>query len=121
MHSDIGWWGAEASAPKGLGSATNQLAAFPSMHAGWALWVGLAVAAATRSAMARTLGFAYAAITSLVVIGTANHWVFDVLAGCAIVAIVWFACFRPKHERPSRSPKSLLHNEIRPIPTSVDG
>lgn len=120
VHSDIGWWGAEASAPKGLGSATNQLAAFPSMHAGWALWVGLAVAAATRSALARTLGFAYAAITSLVVIGTANHWTFDVLAGCAIVAIVWFACFRPKHKHRIRLPKSLPRNAVQPLQVSME-
>jgi len=28
---------------------TNQLAAFPSLHAGWALWVALAITAATAS------------------------------------------------------------------------
>ncbi len=43
VHSAAGWWGGEASAPQGLGWLTNQLAAFPSMHAGWALWVALAV------------------------------------------------------------------------------
>lgn len=90
LHADVGWWGAEASAPKGLGSTTNQLAAFPSMHAGWALWVALAVAAATRSWLVRTLGFAYAATTALVVVGTANHWVLDVISGGAIVMLAWF-------------------------------
>ncbi len=39
LSSAHGWWGGEASAPRGLGGYTNQLAAFPSMHAGWALWV----------------------------------------------------------------------------------
>jgi hypothetical protein len=32
-----------------LVASTNQLAAFPSMHAGWALWVALAITAATAS------------------------------------------------------------------------
>ncbi|WP_446664672.1 phosphatase PAP2 family protein [Flexivirga sp. B27] len=91
LHADVGWWGSEASAPKGMGGATNQLAAFPSMHAGWALWVAIAVAAATGSWLARTLGFAYAATTSLVVIGTANHWALDVIVGGAVVVLAWLA------------------------------
>jgi hypothetical protein len=33
-----GWWGGSASAPTGVGDATNQYAAMPSMHFGWALW-----------------------------------------------------------------------------------
>ena len=37
----------DASAPRGLGGFTNQLAAFPSLHAGWALWVALAIRSAT--------------------------------------------------------------------------
>src|SRR5947209_3039422 len=41
LHSDIGWWSTDASAPKGMGQLTNELAAFPSLHAGWALWVAL--------------------------------------------------------------------------------
>ncbi len=45
MHAGSGWWGEAASAPQGMGWMTNQLAAFPSMHAGWALWVALAVMA----------------------------------------------------------------------------
>ena len=34
----FGWWDNHASIPRGLGGATNQLAAMPSMHVGWALW-----------------------------------------------------------------------------------
>ena len=41
LTSGDGWWGGDASAPKGLGGMTNQLAAFPSLHAGWALWVAM--------------------------------------------------------------------------------
>ena len=38
-----GWWTDHASAPAGLGHLTNELAAMPSLHVGWAVWVGLAV------------------------------------------------------------------------------
>lgn len=89
LHAGDGWWGSDASAPRGLGGYTNQLAAFPSLHAGWSLWVALAITSATYSKVARGLGWAYAATTALVVVGTANHWVVDVLVGWAVVAVAW--------------------------------
>jgi hypothetical protein len=91
LHSGSGWWGADASAPKGLGGLTNELAAFPSMHAGWALWVALAIWSATTSRTARALGLLYALGTGIVVVATANHWVADVVIGQAIVLIAWYA------------------------------
>ncbi|MGY2875850.1 hypothetical protein ACVW00_003040 [Marmoricola sp. URHA0025 HA25] len=39
--ADAGWWGNAASAPRGLGDATNQFAAMPSLHFGWSLWCGI--------------------------------------------------------------------------------
>lgn len=89
QHADRGWWGEAASAPQGLGWMTNQLAAFPSMHAGWALWVALVVTAATTSRVLRTAGWAHAFVTFIVVVGTGNHWVLDVAAGWAVVFLVW--------------------------------
>jgi hypothetical protein len=68
---------------------TNQLAAFPSLHAGWSLWVALAVWSATYDVRARALAWAYAVITALVVIGTANHWVVDVLVGWLVAGVGW--------------------------------
>ena len=89
LHAHDGWWGGDASAPKGLGGYTNELAAFPSLHAGWSLWVALAVRSATHNRTARILGFAYAGITALVVVGTANHWVVDVLVGWLLTGVAW--------------------------------
>jgi hypothetical protein len=87
LHADAGWWGSEASAPKGLGGLTNQLAAFPSLHAGWALWVALVVRRTTRNYWAQGAAWMHAFITATVVIGTGNHWVIDVVAGWAIVIV----------------------------------
>src|SRR5215213_7482156 len=39
--ASAGWWGGAASAPRGLGDATNQFAAMPSLHFGWSLWCGI--------------------------------------------------------------------------------
>lgn len=89
LHAAQGWWGEAASAPQGLGWMTNQLAAFPSMHAGWALWVALAISAATANRVLRAAGWAHAVITVVVVVGTGNHWLLDVVAGWAVVFLVW--------------------------------
>jgi membrane-associated phospholipid phosphatase len=75
------------SAPRtGLAALTNQLAAFPSMHAGWALWSAIAIWAMTRSLWLRVASAAYAVITAFVVVITANHWIIDVAAGWLIIA-----------------------------------
>lgn len=89
VHADSGWWGEAASAPQGMGWMTNQLAAFPSMHAGWALWVALVVTAATTNRTVRAAGWAHAVLTALVVVGTGNHWLLDVLVGWGIVFLAW--------------------------------
>lgn len=90
-----GWWGGDASAPQGLGELTNELAALPSMHAGWALWVALAVWAWTPNRLWRGLAAAHALVTGVVVIGTGNHWVYDILAGWLVVAVAWALASRP--------------------------
>ena len=97
MHAADGWWSTDASAPKGMGGLTNELAAFPSLHAGWALWVALVVRRTTRNYWARGLAWLHMAITAIVVIGTGNHWILDVAAGWALVIVAmwlvdpWFA------------------------------
>jgi hypothetical protein len=90
LNSADGWWGSEASAPRGLGGFTNQLAAFPSLHAGWALWVALAIRSATTSRAWRAFGWTHAAITAVVVVGTGNHWVLDAVVGWLVVVAAWF-------------------------------
>jgi hypothetical protein len=86
LHSAQGWWGGDASAPRGLGGLTNQVAAMPSLHAGWALWVALVLYRHARPPW-RLLGWAHAGVTAVVVVGTGNHWVLDVLAGWFVVLL----------------------------------
>lgn len=106
LHQDQGWWSGAASAPKGLGHLTNQLAAFPSLHAGWSLWVAIYITRATRNRLLRTLGWLHALITAVVVVGTGNHWVLDVLVGWLVViagAASVAAFTAPPKQRPSTS------------------
>jgi hypothetical protein len=89
LHSAAGWWGGEASAPRGLGGLTNQLAAFPSLHAGWALWVALVVRRHVRNPAVRALAWFYAAGTTVVIVGTGNHWLLDAVVGWLVVLVGW--------------------------------
>jgi hypothetical protein len=82
-----GWWSDHASAPVGLGGLTNEFAAMPSLHVGWAVWVAWAVASRT-GWWGRTLAIGYAVGTTVVVIGTGNHWLLDAVAGAVLM---WFA------------------------------
>jgi hypothetical protein len=86
-----GWWSGNGSVPRGLGSAANELAAMPSMHVGWALWVAISVVVATRGRW-RHLAWLYPLTTAAVVVATANHWLLDAVAGAAIVAMAFVAC-----------------------------
>jgi hypothetical protein len=96
-----GWWGGDASAPKGLGALTNQLAAMPSLHVGWAVWVAWVVAGLSTHRWVRVLAVAYPVVTTLVVVGTANHYLLDAVAG-AVVVVVAFRLARWLSRRPAR-------------------
>lgn len=85
QYSSYGWWGSEASAPRGLGGMTNQYAAMPSLHVGWALWCGVMLWRHGRTPLMKTLAVAYPLLTTLVVMGTANHYFLDAVAGVAVM------------------------------------
>jgi hypothetical protein len=76
----------DAGDPHGVTGAANLYAALPSLHVCWAAWCAVAVVTATRSRW-RHLAWLYPAATTLVVLATANHFVFDVAGGLAITAL----------------------------------
>ncbi|WP_037772140.1 inositol phosphorylceramide synthase [Streptomyces sclerotialus] len=84
-YAPYGWWGGEASAPRGLGGLTNQYAAMPSLHVGWALWCGVALWLYGGSRLTKAAGLAYPLLITVVVLGTANHYFLDTVAGCAVM------------------------------------
>ncbi|GAA3770654.1 phosphatase PAP2 family protein [Streptomyces phyllanthi] len=86
-YSSYGWWGGEASAPRGLGGMTNQYAAMPSLHVGWALWCGVMLWRYGGTRAARVAAVAYPLITTIVVMGTANHYFLDAVAGAAVMGV----------------------------------
>ncbi|MEW2547213.1 phosphatase PAP2 family protein [Streptomyces sp. NPDC047002] len=86
-YSSYGWWGGQASAPRGLGGITNQYAAMPSLHVGWALWCGAVLWRHAKTPAVRWLGAAYPVVITLVVVGTANHYLLDAVAGVFVMAV----------------------------------
>lgn len=86
-YSAYGWWGGEASAPSALSGVTNQFAAMPSLHVGWALWCGVLLWRYGRSRATRAAGIAYPLITTVVVLGTANHYLLDAVAGALVLGV----------------------------------
>ncbi|GAA1355135.1 phosphatase PAP2 family protein [Streptomyces beijiangensis] len=87
QFSSYGWWGSEASAPRGMGGMTNQFAAMPSLHVGWALWCGVMLWRYGRKPLARVVAVLYPLTITFVVMGTANHYFFDALAGAAVMGV----------------------------------
>ena len=82
-YANFGWWSGHASAPAGLGGLTNELAAMPSLHVGWAVWVAWAIWRNSDS-RARLLVPLYPLGTALVVVCTGNHWVLDAIVGLLV-------------------------------------
>lgn len=85
--SDWGWWNSHGSVPRGLGQLSNQFAAMPSLHVGWALWCGVLIATFARRTWVRMLGALYPVTTTLVVLATGNHYLLDAFAGVACMAL----------------------------------
>jgi hypothetical protein len=82
--SGLGWWGDAASAPRGMEALSNQYAAMPSLHVGWAVWVALVLHRHAGSALVRRWAWTYPAVMGLVVVSTANHYTLDAVAGAAV-------------------------------------
>lgn len=73
---------------------SNPVAAVPSLHAGWALAVGVGLRLYARNAVLRVLGLVYPAAVLLTIVVTGNHFIFDAVAG-ALVMAVGFAATAP--------------------------
>jgi membrane-associated phospholipid phosphatase len=65
----------------------NELAAVPSLHVGFAVAVGLALARVVEPRWAKGLALLWGPLVSLSVVATGNHYLFDIGAGLAVTAL----------------------------------
>ncbi|MFI1397666.1 phosphatase PAP2 family protein [Streptomyces sp. NPDC020681] len=112
QYSSYGWWGGEASAPRGMGGMTNQYAAMPSLHVGWALWCGVMLWRHGRTPLMKVIAVAYPLLTTIVVMGTANHYFLDAVAGVAVMAAGALLT------RPALRLADRLRTRIPPLPSA---
>jgi hypothetical protein len=91
-----------------LGELYNPIAAVPSLHFGYALVVGAAVAWLARRRAVRLLGALYPLAMLIVIVATGNHFWFDAAAGAVVAAIGWVLASRIVSEpRVTRQPRLL--------------
>ncbi|MEV5430477.1 phosphatase PAP2 family protein [Streptomyces sp. NPDC052701] len=103
-------YGPSVYGPPETDQLSNQFAAMPSLHFGWALMVAVGLAAAVRGRW-RWLWPLHPLLTLLVIVGTANHYWLDAIAATALLGLA-LAAFRLPHRttpaarraRPGRRP-----------------
>jgi diacylglycerol O-acyltransferase len=76
----VGSWGSP------LVEHANQLAAMPSLHVGWALWVSAVLARLSGGWGTQLFSAAHVALTTWVVVATANHYLLDAVGAVVLVA-----------------------------------
>ncbi|MFE7444860.1 phosphatase PAP2 family protein [Streptomyces chartreusis] len=96
---------------------SNQFAAMPSLHFGWALMVAIGLIVATRSRW-RGLWLLHPLLTLLVIVGTANHYWLDAIVATVMLGIA-LAVIRPRASS-GGSPVSL-HSPKRTATTAGRG
>ena len=77
--------GIDIGAP-GSAGLSDPVAAVPSLHAGWALGVGVGLVVYAQPLAVRAVGVLYPAAVVVTIIVTGNHFVFDALAGMLVIA-----------------------------------
>jgi hypothetical protein len=80
----------------------NQLAAMPSLHIGWALWVSLVLAAISGARWLQVFSALHVLVTWLVIMATANHFLLDAVGGALLVWLT-LAVMSVLRDRPGRS------------------
>ncbi|MCA1712357.1 MAG: phosphatase PAP2 family protein [Actinobacteria bacterium] len=93
---------------EGTETVTNQYAAMPSLHAAWAIFVGVALVAVLGGRW-RWLFVLHPVLTVLVVVGTGNHYWLDVVAAGALVLLAMLVHgFAPAAAGPVSAPPQRL-------------
>jgi hypothetical protein len=86
---------------------SNPVAAVPSLHAGWAVGVGAGLVRYAERRWLMVLGFLYPVAVLLTIVVTGNHFIFDALAGVAVLAAGFLIANLPRIRRRTLTKASL--------------
>jgi hypothetical protein len=92
-------YGPSVYGPPQSDTLSNQYAAMPSLHVGWALVIAAGLIHATRTHW-RWLWLAHPVLTMLVVAGTANHYWLDGIVAATLVGVLLVTTSRQEHPSP---------------------
>jgi hypothetical protein len=88
-------WNVDIGSPH-ASAFSNPVAAVPSLHAGWAVGVGAGLVRYGRQRWLRILGALYPLAVVLTIVVTGNHFIFDALAGAAVLAAGFLVANAPR-------------------------
>ena len=94
---------------------TNQYAAMPSLHVGWDLVMGLAIAAASRHVLLRLIAVTLPVAMVITVLCTANHYLVDAIAGATLTTVCWLIAGSARPRRAERT-ESMPPAEFERVP-----
>ncbi|WP_254898216.1 phosphatase PAP2 family protein [Kitasatospora sp. NA04385] len=112
-------YGPSVYGPPTADHLSNQYAAMPSLHFGWALMVAIGLIAATRSRW-RWLWLLHPLVTLTVIVGTANHYWLDSIAATLMFLLAFALVPGPARTTPSaavhRCPTVRIPRQAGPTP-----
>jgi hypothetical protein len=85
-------WGSWGSP---VGDHANQLAAMPSLHFAWAVWVSAVLARLGHRWWLQASSAAHVMLTFVVIVATGNHYVLDAVAGLVLASVCVAVVGRP--------------------------
>jgi hypothetical protein len=97
----------------------NELAAVPSLHVGFAVAVGIALAAAVSNRGLKVLLLMWGPIIGLAVVATGNHFVFDIVAGVIVSAAGYGVGTLAARSKGSRATTSGRGPTLSPAPAAA--
>jgi hypothetical protein len=100
--------------PPSTDTFSNQYAAMPSLHVGWAVVVGVVLFAATRHRL-RWLWLAHPVITLSVVVATGNHYWLDAVVAVVLLLAVSAVVLRADAWRPILTRLRAILTRLRPV------
>ncbi|MEU6085707.1 bifunctional glycosyltransferase 87/phosphatase PAP2 family protein [Streptomyces sp. NPDC047085] len=103
-----------------LTALTNQYAAMPSLHFGWALWCGVVIAVIAPKWWMKALGLLHPLFTVSAIVATGNHWVLDAVGGAVVVGAGFGLSYAFQGPRP-RTATPATASKAAPEPAKQTG
>ncbi|MFD0689381.1 bifunctional phosphatase PAP2/O-acyltransferase family protein [Actinomadura fibrosa] len=125
VHHPVATWGTGV-----VSAGANPYAAMPSLHIGWVAWTGVVALRARCGALIGWLCALHLAVTGLVIVATAAHYVLDIPGGLLLVPAaagaerLRAALVRRRRDgdrRVAAADAFFLHVESRDVPQVVGG